>query len=664
MKVFNKPAPGCYHKEQTVIVTGINMEKEETDYVLVNYYDYHNFKYIQLNNPSRRYIVKKETISDILKREGYNIENSSQRLDYIMENYPLNPDVQVISKIPDVIVKTKLINIPEGFSEKVLKQCHKPHRVFLGIKEIEELDGKICIKYKEVCSECGSELIEGNLCPTCNEKINNVITSKTQRELMKLFPSKYYDYYVTASSENYYIGKHPENDFGIVIYKIKYEIEQKDNVITTTLKLESSLEHIIGEKATCIKHNLRNTREIDVMKFFNINSNTICCVNNLIFEESMYDFMKNNTGYLTRSGLLSTMSLFKDNAHIEPFIMTFICLMVKYPVLEQLMKAGHYNLFFSLYSSLLKSDNKAEISRRIEGLNELIDMDATSSKKALRFPSYIGDYLSKKNSEISEYYFWRDVYELTNISKEKFELFVQSPEYCLVNLALGTYSYVISCILKYGYSIEKLYSYILKLQKEKEQDSEHFSIGLTTSLLKDYLQTCEILEVEPDKFPKNLVDVHDRAAAALRVAKDKINDENILSIANQCKEYIDSSKIENKKISELMDELLIVFPESTSDFIEEGNKQHNCVGGYYNSVLRGTNVIFFIRKKSEPEKSYITAEITINGLGQCLLSNNRQVQNKDHVHFARNIANKVCRGCQSGKIKALSNIKALSTSNI
>lgn len=57
--------------------------------------------------------------------------------------------------------------------------------------------------------------------------------------------------------------------------------------------------------------------------------------------------------------------------------------------------------------------------------------------------------------------------------------------------------------------------------------------------------------------------------------------------------------------------LVMVYPKTKSDFIKEGIGNNNCVGSYYNSVINGQTLVVFIRKISEPEKSYITCELNI-----------------------------------------------------
>ncbi len=542
-------------------------------------------------------------------------------------------------------------NISDESLIKIIKDVGVPNvKIRLGISSFEEKYGHYsyplyliyCLKSNEIYDESKRD-----------DRYDDVgafatrINSKEVDAYTRLFENKSTHNDKHQEIRYFFVKKEGDNP-GISIHKIKSQIYAENGNVYINHRIEATLEHSIGEKGTCVKFNKKSTKEIDPLDFFNINSNSISYMDNKMFEKNEYQFIKDNIKYFKQSGIIKAMSFLKTDCINSAFLLTYICLALKFPILEQLVKAGQYNLFHSLYVELLEQRNKTSIIKRIKKLEELVDANATTSKKALRFPTYIGQYLSEKNSELSEYYFWRDVYELTNISKENFEDFVDSPEYCMVNLYTKAENSKICSILKYGYKIEKLYSYIIK-----QSGASVFSIGACINNLQDYLETCEILELEPDKYPRDLKDVHDKAAAALIAVKNRIDDEKIESVANQCHEYMESNKVESKEVTELMKELEIVFPASTVDLLEEGNKQHNCVGSYCNRVARGQTIIFFIRQKSDPEKSYITAEITSRGLGQCLLSNNRTVNNPQHVNFARSIAEKIKKGCNSGKIDSL-----------
>ena len=60
------------------------------------------------------------------------------------------------------------------------------------------------------------------------------------------------------------------------------------------------------------------------------------------------------------------------------------------------------------------------------------------------------------------------------------------------------------------------------------------------------------------------------------------------------------------------DNYIAVVPQTYEDLVDEGKQQNNCVGHYYNdSILKGENLILFIRRSNSPKKSYITCRYNI-----------------------------------------------------
>lgn len=63
--------------------------------------------------------------------------------------------------------------------------------------------------------------------------------------------------------------------------------------------------------------------------------------------------------------------------------------------------------------------------------------------------------------------------------------------------------------------------------------------------------------------------------------------------------FLNGLEVDNKYV--------IVVPQTIEDLVSEGHQQNNCVGHYYNnSIITGENNIYFIRNKSNINKSYIT----------------------------------------------------------
>lgn len=106
--------------------------------------------------------------------------------------------------------------------------------------------------------------------------------------------------------------------------------------------------------------------------------------------------------------------------------------------------------------------------------------------------------------------------------------------------------------------------------------------------------------------------------------------------------------IENEnKIRELEnyedDNFVIVVPKKLSDFTDEGRQQNNCVGYYYHSSIeKGLNLIFFVRKKDNPEKSYMTCRyyVPTHSIDECRYKNNHTVYGED-IDFVYKIGERI-----------------------
>lgn len=80
---------------------------------------------------------------------------------------------------------------------------------------------------------------------------------------------------------------------------------------------------------------------------------------------------------------------------------------------------------------------------------------------------------------------------------------------------------------------------------------------------------------------------------------------------------------------------VVVIAKTPQDLVIEGQAQNNCVGGYNNSVIEGQCNIVFIRRKTDPNRSYITCEIYAGDgrIGQYLTRFNDRVRDEDALAF-------------------------------
>ena len=88
------------------------------------------------------------------------------------------------------------------------------------------------------------------------------------------------------------------------------------------------------------------------------------------------------------------------------------------------------------------------------------------------------------------------------------------------------------------------------------------------------------------------------------------------------------------------DNYIVVVPQTIEDKADEGKQQNNCVGYYYdNSIIKGENLIYFLRKKNESNKSYMTCRYNIPTAStvEHRYKNNINVCNKTEIEILKKI---------------------------
>ena len=475
--------------------------------------------------------------------------------------------------------------------------------------------------------------------------------------------------------------KHPDYEDGIIAYVIKHRItiDTKAWTIVHTVSCTNRIEHVPGEVTRVVKFSRKQEVETTAFEALNLNTKNICYSGNTIWksgENTEWNaFLWNNLKYFEKSGFLTLLKnantshggiLYNEDASrmVSTYI-TYLTLILTYPVFELLVKSGYTKLFFDAFEELKMKGNKQEMDNYIKKFDELVDNNATKGKMVLRFPNYIGEYLRTKSAPLSEYFAWRDLYELEDISNGLFAKIIGSPQFAIFNFESNIN--MIANVLKYGYTTEKLINFVVKefLKGKKASFNTYHgrykeSVSGYLTTLKDYLHMCDMMGITPDLYPQDLAKVHDDLVKLYRSKENELTNKTFAEIAKQATEYVVPTQEQiddpDTRVSNLWKDYIVKFPDSQEELIEEGNMQHNCVGSYNRRILNGDCIIFFIRKKSDPEMSFITAECTTNGLGQCMFQNNRPVTEENLYKFASSIANKLITGVRSGKISALSKI--------
>lgn len=108
-------------------------------------------------------------------------------------------------------------------------------------------------------------------------------------------------------------------------------------------------------------------------------------------------------------------------------------------------------------------------------------------------------------------------------------------------------------------------------------------------------------------FPTNFNRVHDEMSRQYMRFKDRQAKEDVERF-NRILRRMKKETVEIEAMNLDADGLFIRLPNKLEELKEEGEALHHCVGTYMEKVSKGETMIFFIRKKADPEKPYYTLE--------------------------------------------------------
>ena len=124
----------------------------------------------------------------------------------------------------------------------------------------------------------------------------------------------------------------------------------------------------------------------------------------------------------------------------------------------------------------------------------------------------------------------------------------------------------------------------------------------------DYFHQCKELEYDwnrkKNRFPVNFAKTHRELSKKLDERKKAIDEEKYRKAVGV---------LYHSAAGQFEDgEFCIRIPATGEEIREEGRKQHHCVGGYVDKVLRHDCFIVFLRKKEEPDQPFYTVELSID----------------------------------------------------
>ena len=158
----------------------------------------------------------------------------------------------------------------------------------------------------------------------------------------------------------------------------------------------------------------------------------------------------------------------------------------------------------------------------------------------------------------------------------------------------------INKILRYA-TPHKMYRYYTEVLVNKRNYGDYL----------DYLEAAEVcgydMRNEMVLFPKHFRQAHDMAVEERLDREKKLED---MAVRRKNKEYAKMVPGIKALYEFEDDQFFIKVPEKKSDFTQEGHMNNNCVGTYFDKVVKGQTVVVFLRKKELPDQAYCTVEIT------------------------------------------------------
>lgn len=204
-----------------------------------------------------------------------------------------------------------------------------------------------------------------------------------------------------------------------------------------------------------------------------------------------------------------------------------------------------------------------------------------------------------------------------------------------------------SCLSKFKYIVKnavddkgkKVFS-ISKLVRYLERVDMYQAIELYSAIeiLQDYIRMCKDMGVTPITDSNSLKREHDvmaRLYSDFARAKYAAKEEER---NRQEEEKFKQVYPELEKYSFEDSDLKVLVPHTPMDMIQESIMNHNCLSSYIHNFAEGKTNIFFIRRKEELDKSYITVELnsTMCDYRQAYYSCNQPVTKKSDLTFIKN----------------------------
>ena len=287
----------------------------------------------------------------------------------------------------------------------------------------------------------------------------------------------------------------------------------------------------------------------------------------------------------------------------------------EYPQVEQLCKAGFARFIYQyLYSEIFSGET---------------DLSFTCFDLLFQQGNDVAEITNLKNSQ------WQTLLKYTDSFRTwgRYSKFIRDNEIDgkklerLLKLEYrksdcSSLDMISEILYSYGhlYTLDSLLRYMESI--ESKQGLEPW---LALNLLRDYLDMCSQAHVIPNVCSDNLERDH-------ALIQNGDNEE----IIRESRKPFTERYCQLKKYAYSDEYLQVIVPEKPEDLINEGRNNHNCVGSYISRHANGACSVFFIRKKEDIEKSYITLELSNDHyVKQAFYSCNRPVDKREDREFIK-----------------------------
>lgn len=198
------------------------------------------------------------------------------------------------------------------------------------------------------------------------------------------------------------------------------------------------------------------------------------------------------------------------------------------------------------------------------------------------------------------------------VSREDMEAFRK------LNLGITASEDMVKELLK-TMSFGKLTRYFGKQMQATKRTAEHLMMQY-----RDYISMAEEMKIDLSRkdlrYPVNVLEAHDDTVKIFNKMKMEAENAEFINAVKEIYERLPVHEYEGEKYC-------IVFPQLRTDLMVEGQSLGHCVGSkrYSENHMKGTSMIFFVRKRENVEKSFFTLQVDmdryrivqLHGKGNC-----------------------------------------------